>query len=326
MTMRLLLSLLLVALIATSTVQAKKRLRGERNEPEEVQRVLKQLTGVGQNAFSTSQREGGIKGALDTVRSNLARKGSGRSKGEKGVTTHTPARPGTTATTTFLATSVTASTPAGKGMGGGGGSKGRKEGSDNLARASPTVAPAPSLQYPAPTTTKGSKSDSGNLEKSSRQGESSDMNEISFFHLAPNNAIPIAASDITFEEVGTVFIYGGPLYDVNATIIPNTNFTGVCTKTQKADVIDEDRNLVGGGYCQFTYILDIAADGTPLTTMNAAGEVFDLAGGIMGITGGTGNLGGEAKVIPLYEDGATLFDFFTRAIVYEVNAIIAFSS
>mmetsp|Transcript_14378 Transcript_14378/g.23732 ORF Transcript_14378/g.23732 Transcript_14378/m.23732 type:complete len:346 (-) Transcript_14378:2068-3105(-) len=345
--MRLFLSLVLVALVATPAVQAEKRLRGEKNsraiehDPEDVQRALKKLS-VGRGAFTAPKGAGGINSALAQVNLNLARKGSMGVTGGGGNTK----KGGAFAAATGFSVTTAASGPAPSTKNGGMGGGTRKGEPTTVAPAtvrlpvsSPATSPATkgtkgttkgSTTPKGTTTTKGTNEKGAKSNKNTRKGDgtgTTDMNQVAFFHLAPSSAVPVSSSDAEFDDIGTVFLYGGPLFDVNATMIPNANFTGVCTKTQQAGVIDVNRTLVGGGHCQFTYIMDIAADGIPLTTMNAVGEVFDLAGGVLAITGGTGDLmgaGGEVKVLPLYANGTLLFDFFTQAIVYEVNATMIF--
>jgi hypothetical protein len=146
-------------------------------------------------------------------------------------------------------------------------------------------------------------------------------NKVQFFHRGPNQALPVSAGDIGFDDVGTVYQYGGALYDSDAVEIPSANFTGVCTKTQSNEALAGRTIRHDGGFCRFTYILQKIEDGPPDVTVDVMGEVLDIAGGILVITGGTNLLAGvsgEALILPLYDvDNET--DFFRDAIVYEVD-------
>ena len=270
-------------------------------------------------------------------------KGAKRKKGNKATTS-----PTLTASPSSLTDTSPSSAPT----------KGAKRAKGAKATTAPSLSPSPSSS-PFPTRTKGTKSakastlltlspspssppdtDTGSTSNSGKadsthknmarvapaasDSHAKRFDSVVFYHRGPNKDILVSADDLNHDNVGTVYLYGGALYDVNAKEIPSANFTGVCTKTQKKEIIDGKTLLAGGGYCHFTYILARSADGQPLITMNAVGEVFDIVGGVMAITGGTDVLkgaSGQTSILPLYDvDGKT--DFFRHALAYEVNSTI----
>lgn len=179
---------------------------------------------------------------------------------------------------------------------------------------SPTESRSPSaVPSEGHSTTKSARIGKKDKETSSKK--------VQFFHRGPKKALPVSGGDIDFDDLGTVYEYGGPLYDSEAVEIPSANFTGVCTKTQSDEAIGGRTIRHGGGFCRFTYILQTFEVGTPEVTVDVMGEVLDIAGGILHITGGTNLLAGvsgEALILPLYDvDNET--DFFRDAIVYEVD-------
>jgi hypothetical protein len=158
-------------------------------------------------------------------------------------------------------------------------------------------------------------------------GTSSDTGvSVEFFHLKATGGVPVRPSTSSLNAKGDVFLFNNKLLDtVNATDIPGTDVAGVCTKSFPSGSIQI--GLEGRGYCTFTYTLTTGPDGTPLDTFNAQGEVLDYVGGVLAITGGTGQMvraAGSLTIEPGYADGAASFDFFNDAFVYLVNATIVF--
>ena len=199
--------------------------------------------------------------------------------------------------------------------------------------SSPSSAPGVENSI-APSAKKATKGDKDSPKQDNRKKKSTETGKkdkqmtsdtVRFFHRGPYEALPVSAEDTDFEDVGTVYLYGGPLYDMDAVEIPLANFTGTCTKTQSKEVEGGSTIRLGGGYCQFTYILQSLEDGTPLVTMDAMGEVMDVTGGVLDITGGTNLLegvSGEAVIMPLYDDFDET-DFFRHAIAYEVDVMLS---
>jgi hypothetical protein len=141
-----------------------------------------------------------------------------------------------------------------------------------------------------------------------------DKVELDFTMLPFNISVPVSSSSEN-SAVGTVFVFGDPLFDLNLTILDGTFVGGLCHKTQLTQPAGSSTTLVGGGYCFFTFTV---SDGTTSVTFNAVGEVFDVLGGTLAITGGTGELTGvygEVELTPVYET-EDLVDFFTEASVY----------
>jgi hypothetical protein len=135
------------------------------------------------------------------------------------------------------------------------------------------------------------------------------------FTMLPYNISVGVTSGASTSEVGTVFIFNDPLYDLNLTILDGTFVGGLCHKTQLTQPVGSASTLVGGGYCFFTFTV---SDGDSSVTFNAAGEVFDVLGGTLAVTGGTGALAGaygEVEITPVYETNS-LVDYFSEASLY----------
>jgi hypothetical protein len=161
----------------------------------------------------------------------------------------------------------------------------------------------------------------------------------------PDDANPVYINFNTpnDQDLGTVYIYNDALLEEknndddddvlleeeeSIVELEESFASGHCTRTQMRQPLDEGNNFVsGGGYCHFTYTL---FDGETAYTFNAAGEVFDLFGGLLSVMGGTGEfmgLTGEIQLTPydITDEGdfeGSSDDFFTAPDVYRVHATL----
>jgi hypothetical protein len=182
----------------------------------------------------------------------------------------------------------------GTGGGKGYGKKGGKKGYDKSGKGGMAPAPAPTGDG-----TCGCEVDSVKLD---------------FTMLPYNVSVPISPNAAE-SEIGTVFIFNDPLFDLNLTVLDGTFVGGLCTKTQATQNAGASTTIVGGGYCFFTYTV---SNGNTSVTFNAAGEVFDVLGGTLSIEGGTGELSGsygEVELTPVYQQESQT-DFFLEASLY----------
>jgi hypothetical protein len=197
-----------------------------------------------------------------------------------------------------------------KGRSGGKGGKGGKKGIDSFF---PPAASPTGCGGDDDSPCNGNGGDNGGSGNSTC-GCEIDQVELDFTMLPFNISVPVSSSSEN-SAVGTVFVFGEPLFDLNLTILDGTFVGGLCHKTQLTQPAGSSTTLVGGGYCFFTFTV---SDGTTSVTFNAVGEVFDVLGGTLAITGGTGELTGvygEVELTPVYET-EDLVDFFTEASVY----------
>jgi hypothetical protein len=141
-----------------------------------------------------------------------------------------------------------------------------------------------------------------------------DSVKLDFTMLPYNISVPISPNAAE-SEIGTVFIFNDPIFDLNLTVLDGTFVGGLCTKTQVTQNAGASTTIVGGGYCFFTYTV---SNGNTSVTFNAAGEVFDVLGGTLSIEGGTGELSGsygEVELTPVYQEESQT-DFFLEASLY----------
>lgn len=135
-------------------------------------------------------------------------------------------------------------------------------------------------------------------EKRKRRGNTgatTTTTNLSFFQLAPNDVVPVSTTTTSssdsnpFDDIGTLFIYSGPLFREDATPIGGgSGVSGVCRKMQKHTGINSTFTLLGSGLCAFTYTLGVSATaatgvGMPIATIDVKGEMFDLAGGTLSV-------------------------------------------
>lgn len=131
------------------------------------------------------------------------------------------------------------------------------------------------------------------------------------------------------QTLGTRYVYNDGLRDQDTLDeLLGSNVQGTCTRTQ-ARVGSESVGLqLGGGHCQFTYVLKNSQNREIVFT--ASGDVVDSLGGILSITGGsksTVGAYGEIELLPvnLGEDGQLEIekgDFFLDPLFYAADARI----
>jgi len=192
---------------------------------------------------------------------------------------------------------------SGKGKSGKGGKGGKGKYHFNVPASSPVSSPSP-----------GPGSGGG--------GGCCDVNvvELDFVMVPPNATVPVSTG-LPASTIGTVFIYQDSLFDTDLVPLEGTFVAGLCTRTQLFQNIAPGNDLVGAGYCQFTFTV---SDGMSSVTFNAVGELFDVLGGTLAVTGGTGALQGvygEVEIVPFYQV-PTQTDLFTEAAVYVASATL----
>jgi hypothetical protein len=125
--------------------------------------------------------------------------------------------------------------------------------------------------------------------------------------------------------LGTVFIFNDPIFNATNGMMEITNsvVTGACTRTQNNGTMG-----TGGGLCTFVYTLTDDKGNTAALT--ATGEVFDLKGGILPITGGNKafiGANGQLEIIPQFNAGGVLEQWsgdFWEADIYKVRAELVY--
>jgi hypothetical protein len=159
--------------------------------------------------------------------------------------------------------------------------------------------------------------------------------ELKFRQDLPNSTVPVAPG-ASRTELGTVYLFSSVLYEYVSnetttngtdigTILSGTFVTGVCTRT--LNEIDNGGGIFtpGSSYCLFTYTI-MDDDSQDFVTFNAAGEVVDVFGGTLSITGGTGALVGaygDVELLPVYETfPPDAGDFFSEPLYYLGEAVL----
>jgi hypothetical protein len=131
------------------------------------------------------------------------------------------------------------------------------------------------------------------------------------------------------QTLGTRYVYNDGLRDQDTLDeLVGSKLSGTCTRTQ-ARVGDTSVGLqLGGGHCQFTYVLKDSRDRE--ISFTASGEVMDSLGGVLSITGGSqSSVGayGEIELLPVNVASDGQFeiepgDFFLDPLFYLADARI----
>jgi hypothetical protein len=132
------------------------------------------------------------------------------------------------------------------------------------------------------------------------------------------------------QVLGTRYVYNDDLrYIPSLDSIPGSRASGTCTRTQSRIGNNQIGLQLGMGHCQFTYRI---SNGGRELIFTASGEVSDITGGVLPITGGSkASFGayGEVKLEPVTvqsngsikrNDG----DFFLDANFYRAEVSIVF--
>ena len=132
------------------------------------------------------------------------------------------------------------------------------------------------------------------------------------------------------QTLGTRYVYNDGLRDKNTLDeLTNSKASGICTRTQARVGSPTVGLQLGGGYCQFTYVLKDSQNRS--ITFTATGEVSDSVGGVLSITGGSQSaLGafGEIELLPVNLAANGQFntvtgDFFLDPLFYLADAKVS---